>query len=139
MRLSAQDSLQACVRISKFLAQPFQYLQLVCRGSPAYLDEESFCRSGRVSVTLDAPSLQTEQMARKLEGSSLPPRLLSMIWPMCSRVFRLASYGWGSPATAPHIWQVKPLRSRAIGPCFLDISRAKAGWGLDFRAGIGRA
>lgn len=26
--------------IFKFLAQPFQYLQLVCRGSPAYLDEK---------------------------------------------------------------------------------------------------
>ena len=32
-----------------------------------------FCRSGRVNVALDAPSLQTEQMARKLEGSSVPP------------------------------------------------------------------
>lgn len=42
--------------------------------------------SGRFKVKFEAPSLHTEQIARKLFGLSSLPFDLSMIWPKCDRV-----------------------------------------------------
>jgi len=42
----------------------------------------SFWRDGRSKVRFRAPSLQIEQIARKLLTSSVPPIDLSTMWPM---------------------------------------------------------
>lgn len=75
---------------------------------------------------LAAPSLQTEQRARRFEYSSSPPCDLSLIWPIWSRVF-LPSKGCTSPAAIPHIWQVKPFLSRTCALVSFDMVRAKEG------------
>jgi len=88
--------------IRKFLLQPFQYRNLVCASGATYLNQQ-LSGAGSVSRQIFAPSLHTEHIARKLENSSVPPIDLSTTCAMCKRVLRDASYGWASPATAPHI------------------------------------
>jgi len=55
-----------------------------------------------------------------------------MMWPRWRRVFLVESYGWDSPATAPHIWQVKPLRSKTSALSSFEMLLSNAGCGLLF-------
>lgn len=80
----------------------------------------SLVESGRCRVIFEAPSLHTEQIALRFEGSSVPPNDLSMICPICNLAF-LPSEGCMSPAAIPHIWQVKPFLSKTKARVSLDI------------------
>lgn len=68
-------------------------------------------------VIFFAPWLHVEHSARRFESSSLPPRLLSLMWPMCNRTLRPVEESI-SPGERPHIWQVKPLRSSTSARSF---------------------
>ncbi len=83
-----------------------------CSSCPARrIWERSQMPVGFSPVIFFAPWLQVEHNALRFESSSFPPRLLSLMWPRCSRTLRPVA-GSMSPGERPHIWQVKPLRSR---------------------------
>jgi len=56
-----------------------------------------------------------------------------MIWPRWRRVLRVGSSGCGSPATAPHIWQVNPFRSKTKARVSFEMALSNAGLGAGSR------
>ncbi len=77
------------------------------------------------------PSLQLEHSALKFAKVSSPPFDLSRICPIVSLIVRVGWKGSGSPAPAPHIWQVKPLRSSTRARNSFEIPPLIAGMRFD--------